>query len=80
MGASIEAGKLRLNGGETSRIDRAVMRWLLRSADDGAQAATIDVPVYVGLNRSNLLLSVPLAASGPATAFLQRGVALVAEQ
>ena len=73
----MQDGKLALNDGETTKIERAALMW--RRTGSGPTHAAVDVPVYRDQRRRDLVFVVPLAANADATAFVQRGVAIVAE-
>lgn len=77
-GAAWSSDHLALNSGETVRLNPSQIRWV--QADDSSSSATVNLPVYLNGDRSDVLFTVDLAIDSVASASLvaTRAVCLTA--
>lgn len=49
-----------LNGGETVRLNPSQIRWVQRDESRGADGETVNLPVYLNSDRSDVMFTVDL--------------------
>lgn len=51
---------LTLNGGETVRLNPSQIRWVQTDESSGSESGTVNLPVYLNGDRSDVLFTVDL--------------------
>jgi dynein heavy chain 1, cytosolic len=78
-GASWTTDKLTLNDGETVRLNPSQIRWVQKDETKAAEDATVNLPVYLNGDRSDVLFTVDLPFdSGTGALVATRAVCLTA--
>lgn len=79
-GATFSGSRLSLNDGETTRLGPSQLRWVQVQSDlDDEKGALVNLPVYLNVDRSDVLFTVKLAFSNSDTNLVaMRAVCLTA--
>lgn len=76
-GATWTSDQLTLNNGETVRLNPSQLRWI--QADEASKTNTVNLPVYLNSDRSDVMFTVDLPFDGSAGSLVAtRAVCLTA--